>query len=152
MVVKDKHGGHGNDNYFVQDSAELATILAKNPQIRFIAQEFIPNDRDYRILLAGSQALIIERRGQAGSHLNNTSQGGTATLIDPDDFPAELVEAARAYATWCQYEIAGVDVVMNVETGKYYFLEINSQPQIVTGAFVPEKQQLIGQYLRQLLG
>jgi D-alanine-D-alanine ligase-like ATP-grasp enzyme len=38
---------------------------------------------------------------------------------------------------------AGVDVMQNKETGKYYFLEVNMQPQLTTGALLKEKQALL---------
>lgn len=151
-IVKDIQGSHGSDNYLVKSQAELEDILQKHPDVRFIAQEFIPNDCDYRILIAGPEQIIIKRQGQEGSHLNNTSQGGTAVLVNAKDFPAEIIEQARKYAASCQYEIAGVDAIIDSITGKHYFLEINSQPQIASGAFVDEKSVLIGDYFSQLLG
>jgi glutathione synthase/RimK-type ligase-like ATP-grasp enzyme len=151
VVVKDIHGGHGHDNYLVSDEEQLREILDGSPEIRFMAQQFIPNDCDYRVLIVGPKELIIKRQAVGESHLNNTSQGGNATLVDPAGFPAEIVAEARRFAESCSYEIAGVDVVMDKETGAHYYLEINSQPQVATGAFVPEKTEMVGEYFRGIL-
>lgn len=151
MIVKDTHGSHGKQNYLVHNRAELEEVLRNNPDIRFMAQECINGEGDYRILFAGAQHLIIHRLGTDGSHLNNTSQGAQAKLILAAEFPAAIVSEARRFADICEYEIAGVDVIIDRQNGQYYFLEINSQPQVYSGAFVDEKQQLLGEYFQSLL-
>lgn len=147
MIVKNNHGSHGEKNYLVKDADELKDILGEHPGVAFVAQEFIPNNSDYRILIVGGQQLIIERTGSNGSHLNNTSQGGSAVLIAEADFPAEVIAEARKFARALHYEMSGVDVLFSSKTGKHYFLEANSQPQIISGAFVEEKQRLLSDYL-----
>lgn len=151
VVVKDVQGAHGNNNFLVNSTLELNDILAANPDVAFMAQEFIKSDGDYRVLLVGDQTAIIHRKGQGDTHLNNTSTGGDAKLIDLADFPEEIVADSRTFATSCEYEIAGVDVIIDAETGKYYFLEINSQPQLASGAFVELKSELLGNYFKTLL-
>ncbi|MDB5168907.1 MAG: hypothetical protein JWO41_263 [Candidatus Saccharibacteria bacterium] len=152
LILKDCYGSHGEQNYLVRGREQLAQILADNPGVRFMAQQFIKGTGDYRILFAGSEHLIIHRRGSDDTHLNNTSQGAKASLIPDNEFPQQIVADARAFADLQEYEIAGVDAIIDDETGQHYFLEINSQPQVESGAFVPEKEQLLGSYFRNLLG
>lgn len=147
MVVKNNHGSHGEKNYLVEDETQLTGVLQAHPEVAFVAQEFIPNESDFRLLLIGEGKLIIERTGTPGSHLNNTSQGGRAKLVPADAFPAEVVAEARRFAAALHYEISGVDVLFSSESGQHYFLEANSQPQIISGAFVEQKQQLLARYL-----
>lgn len=150
VILKDTHGAHGEQNYLVQNPDELVSILLQNSEFRFMAQEYIKGEGDYRILFAGEEYLIIKRLGAANTHLNNTSQGATATLIPHDEFSADIIAEARRFADLCEYEIAGVDVIISSATGDHYFLEINSQPQLATGAFLEEKKQLVGEYFKQL--
>ena len=152
IVVKDIHGGHGNNNFLVKNADELQAILSEHADVRFMAQEFIPNDCDYRVLVIGSKELIIKRQAAGDSHLNNTSQGGSATIVPTDEFPADIIAQSRAYAQRCSYELAGVDIMFDKNSNQPYFLEINSQPQIATGAFVPEKTKMVGEYFRSILG
>lgn len=152
VIVKDVQGAHGSNNYLVASEEELVKILADQPEVTFMAQEFITNDGDYRVLLVGDHAAIIHRKGQDGSHLNNTSTGGQATLINLDEFPAAILEQSRQFATYCGYEIAGVDAIIDKNTGKHYFLEINSQPQLASGAFIDTKSQLLADCFYDLLG
>jgi len=151
MIIKNNHGAHGEKNYLVDTEQKLHEILTSHPETNFVAQEYIPNDADFRVLIAGDEHLIIRRQGLPGSHLNNTSQGGSATLVSSKDFPAEIVAQARHFAAALHYEISGVDVLFSKDTGKHYFLEANSQPQIISGAFIYEKQALLGRYLASRL-
>lgn len=151
MIVKSNHGSHGNHNYLVKSETDLHDIMQASPQVAFVAQEYLPNDADFRVLLAGEKQLIIRRQGAADSHLNNTSQGATATLVPEADFPAEVISQARQFAAALHYDITGVDVLFASTTGKHYFLEANSQPQIISGAFVDEKRQLLADYFAKKL-
>lgn len=151
VIVKDVQGAHGNNNHLVHDKEQLENIIADSPHITFMAQEFIENDGDYRVLIVGDQTAIIHRKGSEDSHLNNTSTGGKASWVEVADFPKEIVEQSRKFAQSCEYEIAGVDVIMNKNNQKHYFLEINSQPQLMTGAYVEHKQKMLGEYFNELL-
>ena len=152
VVLKDQHGSHGNNNYLIADRTELEAALSASPAIDFMAQEMIPNDCDYRVLIAGDHERIIRRAGIAGSHLNNTSQGAKATLVNASAFSGDILSQARTFASFCMYELAGVDVIIHKKTGRHYFLEINSQPQVASGAFVAEKTIVVGEMLRDILG
>lgn len=151
MIVKNNHGGHGDKNYLVADRQSLERILKDDADTAFVAQEFIPNDADYRILVAGGKQLIIKRQGSPNSHLNNTSKGAIATLVPEADFPADVLAEARTFAHAMHYEISGVDVMFSSETGTHYFLEANSQPQIISGAFIDKKNALLAEYLKEKL-
>jgi glutathione synthase/RimK-type ligase-like ATP-grasp enzyme len=151
IILKAIHGSHGDNNYLVTDTEHLQELLAKQPAVPFIAQTYVPNQGDYRILIVGNEQLIILRRGSGESHLNNTSKGGNAILIDVADFPAEILKAAYTFAVDSNYDIAGVDVMFGSQDDRPYFLEINSQPQIMSGAFTSEKADLVARYFKQQL-
>ncbi len=151
FILKDSYGSHGNDNYLVRTFAELEEILQGSSDKKFIAQEFFPNNCDYRVLCVGEETLIIRRRANDGSHLNNTSQGGTAEIVDASFFPPKSLQQAHAIASELKMGIAGVDLLFNDETGEYAFLEVNSQPQLNSGAFPVEKQQVVQRFIASLL-
>ncbi len=151
IILKAVNASHGNDNYLVRTEDEVKTILEQSPDTRFMAQEFIKNEGDYRILVVGNDYLIIHRLATGDSHLNNTSAGGKATVIDRANFPKLITEQAQLIAKSAGYEITGVDAIIDVNSGKHYFLEMNSQPQLLTGAAVIQKKELLGKYFAELL-
>lgn len=148
-ILKDSKGAKGASNYLVENIDQLQALFLKEPRTDFIAQTYIPNDCDYRILLLGDQTLVIKRQGSAGSHLNNTSTGGQAQLVALIDFPENVIAMSRDLAQAMNLTIAGIDVVPHKDTGEFYVLETNAQPQIFTGSFLAEKQQAMSAFLAE---
>jgi len=149
VIVKDNFGSHGNHNHLIVDNESLDRLIDQNKSVDFIAQAYVPNEGDYRILVAGSNALYIYREAVAGSHLNNTSQGAQASLHNANQLPGIIREGAFLVAKQYDCDIAGVDVLKSND-GQYYFLEINTQPQLATGAFLPEKKALLQEFMSSL--
>ncbi len=144
-IMKATLGAHGEDNYLVKSLQEVKEIAATNEKIFFVLQRFIKNDGDFRLLVVGENVLVIGREATEGSHLNNTSQGGKAVLASTDDIPETVIDDARKITRSLNMTIAGVDVIQDVNTKEYYFLEVNSQPQLQTGAFVEKKAELLSE-------
>jgi glutathione synthase/RimK-type ligase-like ATP-grasp enzyme len=149
-IMKATLGARGEDNYLVHDLNEIGHIQSEHPLSRFILQRLVPNDCDYRLLLIGDEYAIIRRTAQGGSHLNNTSQGGAAELLPADALPLDVIGSAQSLARQMLLTTAGVDVLQDKTTGEYYFLEVNSQPQLMSGAFLDTKRDLLAAYLRSL--
>jgi glutathione synthase/RimK-type ligase-like ATP-grasp enzyme len=150
-VMKAVNGSHGNDNYIVKDMDEVRDIATKHNNLSFILQRFVPNNGDYRVLVAGDDYMTIRRSSNSDSHLNNTSQGGSAELIDNETLPAEILNDSRKIMQHYGMRIAGVDVIVDKNTGDPYFLEVNSQPQLMTGACLSQKETLIGNLIKTLV-
>ncbi len=148
FILKTSVGSHGDSNYLVKSQEELQQILSDEPDTKFLAQAYCPNDRDYRLLLMQDQHLIFERRGSSDTHINNTSKGGEAQHTQ-EALPDEIIEKARSVSQGLGLMIAGVDVMPRLDTGEFFFLEVNSQPQLRTGALLNEKQSLLREFLLQ---
>ena len=146
-ILKSATGSHGDSNYLVRSREQAHELIAKEPDVPFIAQEYCPNDRDYRLLVAGDGHMVIERHGNGDSHLNNTSKGAAATLAN-DVLPEAIFDGAHRIARRLGLTVAGIDVMPNRETGAFYFLEVNSQPQLRTGALLDGKRELIARLLQ----
>lgn len=148
LILKGIDGTRGSDNYLVKDRQALDEKLQQYPDTRFELQHFVPNDGDYRVLVCGDKVeLVMYRKAQSGTHLNNTSRGGEAELVDisslDDRALHDSVSAAQAFGR----NIAGVDLVYDKETGLYYFFEVNRSPQIETGQYVGMKSEAVARYL-----
>lgn len=150
FILKDNVGSHGDSNYLVRSEEEAHRILLQDADVDFLAQAYCPNDRDYRLLLMGGKQLVFERRGGADTHLNNTSKGADVTPVH-NVLPAEIIAKAREVSEHLGLMISGVDVMPRLDTGKLYFLEINSQPQLRTGALLEEKKQALREVWGELL-
>jgi glutathione synthase/RimK-type ligase-like ATP-grasp enzyme len=149
-IMKARHGSHGNDNYLVNSIDEVREIAERDAAKGFVLQRFVENDGDYRILMIGGETLVIGRNAQEGTHLNNTSQGGSASLVENDSLPEKVLQDARKITAFYKMTIAGVDALQSKETGEFYFLEVNAQPQLMTGAFTDKKAEMIGKLFDDL--
>lgn len=153
VIVKDNEGSKGRLNFVVESEAQLRTIVSEHPTVHFVLQEFIPNDSDLRVLvLNGHPSLVIRRSGDGSTHLNNTSQGGRAELVPLDAVSREILEVSVAAAEITKLQVAGVDVVVDKETGKFFILEVNNAPQVSSGSFKDEKVVVYADMILSLLG
>lgn len=153
QIVKAVAASRGQDNYLVPEAGQMATVLLQDvdPNTHYIVQEFVPNQGDYRVLVMGDQVrLVIHRQSQTESHLNNTSQGGKATLVPLAEFPTEVQADCVRLAQLLRREVTGIDMIQHRETGQYYFLEANNMPQLSTGSFVAEKMHCLAEYLDEI--
>lgn len=150
-ILKARYGSHGNDNYLVKSKQEVVSIVNQDKTKGYVLQRFIENDGDFRILIVGKEAIVIGRNAQDGSHLNNTSQGGSASLVLSDSIPIEIKDHARNILSFYDMTIGGVDAIQDKTTGEFFFLEVNAQPQLMTGAFIEEKKMMLGKLFDELL-
>ena len=151
-IMKASFGAHGNDNYLVHSLDEIKQISAKSRSMRFVLQRFVKNEGDFRILVIGDEVIVIGRRAVGDSHLNNTSQGASAEIIPLENLSSAMIDDAKKVTASLDMTFAGVDAIIDVDTGDYYFLEVNSQPQLMSGAFVDVKTSLIAKFLTQASG
>ncbi len=151
-VLKDEEGSKGRLNFVVSSPEEIDKIINQNPESQFLLQEFIPNDSDLRVLvLNGKVAMIIKRTGGKSSHLNNTSQGGVAEIIPTEQIDKAIIDLSIKAAAVLKLEVAGVDVMINSETGEVFLLEVNNAPQISSGSFLEEKLEVYSKMVRDLV-
>ena len=146
LIIKHNEGIKGNDNYLVRSSDHMQEVLSQDKH-HFVAQPFIANDGELRVLTFGFDAtpMIFKKQAVEGSHLNNTSKGGNAELVDVTQLPDGLLDDAMNAAKATNRAVSGVDVLL-AKDGTWCILEVNSTPQIATGAYTDEKVTLYHQY------
>lgn len=153
FIMKDIGASRGNNNFLVKDDEDfVAKISPVDEDVTFMAQEFIPNDCDYRFAVADGKILYIMRRWRSGdTHLNNTSQGGSAEFMEADAFSDEVIDVVfRAAEATGRPDIAGVDIILT-DGGKPYVLEVNSTPQIQDGFNGPHKTKIVVRHIAERL-
>lgn len=155
FILKDPEADKGLRNYLIESREQFEKIVTDQSvadQKYYIAQEFIPNSGDLRLLVFHTKVgLIISRHLEDGndSHLNNTSLGGVASLVDVDDCEVSVKNMAVHAALAMDRRVAGVDMIQHSKSGEWYILEVNNSPQLASGAFVDEKIKVFGAFLRQ---
>jgi glutathione synthase/RimK-type ligase-like ATP-grasp enzyme len=152
FILKDGAADRGVNNFLIKSQKEFLKVAkqARTQHVYYVAQEFIENDGDSRFLVFGSNVeMIIERRAKSKkTHLNNTSTGASATLKTPKEVPSNLKTLAVKSAIALNRQIAGVDLIKDKKTGKWYVLEVNNSPQLAFGTFLDEKLNILGKFLK----
>ncbi len=152
MILKDNYGRKGRGNYLIKSASQLSEALDENKTTQFVLQEFIPNDGDYRLLVMNKiLKLAILRQSSGKSHLNNTSQGGIASLVPIDEISPEIRQMAIKASSLENLTMSGVDVIINKNTGQAYVIEVNSAPQINSGSYIEEKTKVYAETIKQII-
>jgi glutathione synthase/RimK-type ligase-like ATP-grasp enzyme len=127
-------------------------LAADAGQHIYIAQRFIANDGYIRLLVTGREvALAIKRVPSASenplkAHLNQPRGGANASLLALDEIPPHVQDIGIRAAAVMKREIAGIDIIQDRTTKKWYVLEVNNAPQIRSGTFVDEKLKAVAAY------
>lgn len=140
VICKAASASRGEHNFKVSSQAQLQEILNSSKRAMII-QEFIPNDYDLRIIcFAGQPKLVIKRSRQNDqTHLNNTSQGGSAEIIELAKVEAGVLTNAQKISKIMHRELAGIDFIIDPKNNEAICLEVNSIPQLTSGSFVSQK-------------
>jgi len=148
LVIKRSEGSQGRQVYLVKDKWSLRKFYQSYQKYEdrsgkyYLAQKFIDNDGDYRILVLGNQVLGVMKRERVDKNefRNNVSLGG---MIQKAVLPNSMLLMAIKAASVCEIEVAGVDIILDKENGRPFILEVNRSPQFkglmkATGVNIPK--------------
>ncbi|MFA6369093.1 MAG: hypothetical protein WCX20_01810 [Candidatus Shapirobacteria bacterium] len=148
VILKGSGGDRGTRVYKVNNLEEMEKLIRDLRKSeteegrRYMLQEYIPNDGDYRVLVLGEKVLgVMKRSSQSKDEFkNNYSAGGKVEIADlPDEIKQLAVKAAKV----CGLSVAGVDVAFrDNDFTKPVVWEVNKGPQFkgfmqATGIDVP---------------
>ena len=154
FIMKDTDGSRGDDNHLIKSYAQAQEILENAaPNQQFVLQNFIPNDGDYRLLFIGldEDPMVFMRKGAGNTHLNNTSKGGSGTLLTRKQVPDEFISMAIKAAEVLGREIGGVDILVDMTNNTPYILEVNSTPAIASGYMTEKKVEKFASFVDRAL-
>jgi glutathione synthase/RimK-type ligase-like ATP-grasp enzyme len=128
FVLKSISSSLGQDNFLIQSFTELCTTLDENKNVPFVIQEFIQNNFDYRVLVLGDTVgTVLKRiRQNKDDHRNNTALGAIEEeLATPDK---AMVDLSISIAKSLNKDVAGVDLIFDELSHRYFIIEVNSKP------------------------
>lgn len=153
FVLKSMSASGGRSNYLISREDDLIKHLRSHVRAnRFLAQEFIPNDTTIRFLVFGGQASIAMRlTGGESLYPASRAQDGRTVLLAPEEFDPVATKLAVRAASLAGFEVAGIKLMQNWTTGRWYVLNVDSSPALGTGAFVSQKLDAYSSYLKRIL-
>lgn len=156
VILKGSGGDRGTRVFKIDNLEEMEKMVRSLRKSeteegkRYMLQEFIVNNGDYRLLILGDKVLgVMKRSSQSIEEFrNNYSMGGKVEVADlPESIKNMAVEAARV----CGLMVAGVDIMpryidkeLSNNPDDYVVLEVNKGPQFkgfmeATGIDVPRE-------------
>jgi RimK family alpha-L-glutamate ligase len=150
VILKGSGGDRGTRVYKADNLEELEKLvkdLRKSETEegrRYMLQEYIENDGDYRVLVLGKKVLgVMKRSSQSKAEFkNNYSAGGK---VEVADLPQEIKDLAVKAADICGLWVAGVDVAFrDYDLKRPVIWEVKKGPKFkgfmkATGVDVPEE-------------
>lgn len=153
FVLKESASNRGRNNFLIASRNDFKEVLSAATRDQyFVAQTYVENDGFYRVYVLGkSVELAVWRASHTHSearkaHLNKPAGGANASLVALTDLPAKAHDLAIRAAACMDRQIAGVDVLQDKHTKKWYILEVNNAPQLRGGSFVTEKVAMMARY------
>lgn len=118
FVAKVVRSSMGEGVFLIESRREFLDYAAKN-DILYI-QEYLPIQRDLRVVWVGDEVLTAYWREQRDGFHNNVAQGG---VVNFDAVPPEALELVVRVARELGIDHAGFDIA--VVQGKCYLIEFN---------------------------
>ena len=148
VIIKGSGGDRGTRVFKVDNLEEMEKLVRDlrksetDEGKRYMLQEYIPNDGDFRVLVLGDKVLgVMKRSSQSVAEFkNNYSAGGK---VEVAELPEEIKQLAVKAAKVCGLAVAGVDVAFrDNDFKKPVIWEVNKGPQFkgfmqATGIDVP---------------
>lgn len=141
MVYKPTDGWGGLGLTKIENQATLDMLLPFLNQMDlrfFYLEKFVKYDNtDFRVdIVDGEFVGCYGRKASKRDWRTNITSGGSVFLREPDD---EVIKVAKKAAKVCGTDIAGVDIIYDLEKEEYVVLEVNGIP-----AFATPEQEKIG--------
>jgi ribosomal protein S6--L-glutamate ligase len=114
-----RRSAQGRGVFKITNRAELEQYLART-KVAYI-QEYLPHDRDLRVVLINYQPVLAYWRIRTASNFRtNLSQGG---MINFDLIPEEPIRLAQRTARACKFNDVGLDLIFS--HGRWCVIEAN---------------------------
>ena len=139
MVYKPTDGWGGLGLTKIESEATLDTLLPFLNQMDlrfFYVEKFLKYDNtDFRVDIVDGEFVSCYGRKASGSDWRtNITAGGSVFMREPDD---KVIDLAKRAAEVCKIDIAGVDIIYDMEKEEYVVLEVNGIPAFAT----PEQEK-----------
>jgi len=140
MVYKPTDGWGGVGLTKIESEANLDMLMPFLNQMDlryFYVERFIKYDNtDFRIdIVDGEFVSCYGRKASKTDWRTNITSGGSVFMREPND---EVISIAKKAAKVCGTDIAGIDIIYDLERERYVVLEVNGIPAFAT----PEQEKM----------
>ena len=154
LIAKELSMQKGKGVYKIESIAGFAELPPKNSHgsdNQFLFQEYKNLGDEYRVLVLGQKVGVWEKKilTVEGEFRHNVSLGAREEFLPLNKIPGDLAKIATDAAIKLNLQIAGVDIAMDKNTGKYYLIEVNRGPGFTYDASLSPEMDQIAKFLRE---
>ena len=134
LIVKITNMDQGKGVHKIDDMEKLISFYKFNTQPTMI-QRMIKNDGDFRIILLKNKVELVVKRQMTNpdEFRSNVALGGKAIKAS---VPQEVLDMCEDLSKHVECDVVGFDILMDMDSGKYYIMEINVSPHMTTFSVV----------------
>jgi len=135
LIIKDRKGRMGKNTFLIKDQKELIDQISKNKShIRYLYQQYIPNNYDWGILISKGQVVAVEKSyPKKDEFRNNAYNGAKEIFLSVSECPESIKTIAKNAAKAIGLDWCRVDLIVDKNTNKPYVLEVNRFPGMTKG-------------------
>ena len=129
-IYKSLLGSCGDNVHLIEEKGHIEKTIRENGKFnRYIFQEYISNDFDYRVVVSNGIPISVCRRIRTtDGYRNNVALGAKEEFLEINEVPKSVLDIAINSAKALRLRWAGVDVLTDKNTNKNYVLEVNRRP------------------------
>ena len=154
FIIKDVDADRGKNNFTISSQAFYDEALSRLNNVKtLIVQRYIENDGFLRVLVMGNEVIQIVKRLSVAhkdplrDHLNKPNGGVNAIELNEGDCDAMVIKLAKDAARIMRRDVAGVDLIQDKKTKKWYVLEVNYNPEVLGGINTFKKANGLAHFL-----
>lgn len=130
LVAKELSRQQGKGVFLLKKKKDFDFLKKFDPKDQFMFQKFYPSNEEYRLLVLDGKVAVCEKkiRTDPSEFRSNVALGAKEEFLKVEHFPEEMKQMAIKATEVLNYQIAGVDIMIDSRTGKKWLLEANRGP------------------------
>ncbi len=154
FIAKEVNSQANTGIWMVRNEDEFSKLISSDETKKFIFQKFMQIDKEYRLLVIGDSVrtiLVKDKRSYENFQVTNPSAETPEVYLDTKDVSDALKQMAVNAAKALDLQIAGVDLMVEKDTGKPYIIEVNRGPGITLDVNSSPELPALKKYFEEIL-
>lgn len=155
LIAKSLGSHRGKGVFLLKKEEDFALLNKDGENSQFLFQKYLENDEEYRLLVLKDRVAVAEKkiRTDPNEFRSNVALGAKEEFFEVSTLSEELKSMAVTAAKLLKIQTAGVDVLVERGSNKYWLLEVNRGPGLTYDTKIsPEISELAKFFKRELEG
>ena len=127
LILKDINLNQGMGIKVINDEKELKNQFSYNHGAPRLIQKLVPNDGEYRVILIKNKVILVLKKDKI---TKITKEEISKRKAKVGTLPKQVLDMCEFVSKSLFCDMVGIDIIQNVDTGKYYIMETNSAPHL----------------------